>query len=146
MITQDNVVTALRHVQTEKGVKYARIKEFCVSFVLRHYQDILSQQNFETLEPSLLVEIMRLHQQYTTSKAFKVQLSQVKHIEVPANKLAEDLAQLRSEEKSYDFFFHVRDKIIGAHLIILAARTGFFQGAIRSMMKEVQSRQVCNVI
>jgi len=121
-------------------VASARVKEFGVNFVLRNYQDVIAQPAFETLEPTLLVEIMRLYQQF----AAKYKPPAPTKLEIPPNNLAEELGRLRHDDKSYDFFFQARGKQLGAHLVMLYARTGFFQSAFRSAMKggEVHTRQM----
>src|SRR5688572_4652264 len=93
LVTLDNVIAVLKHVQHDKGDVSPRVKDFSITFVLRHYQDVIVQQvrpscptasaplilffglqTFETLEPALLVEIMRLYQQFTTSESSKYQI------------------------------------------------------------------------
>jgi hypothetical protein len=109
-VSLDNVIAVLKLVQSDKGgVVSAVVKEFSIMFVLRHYQDVIVQQAFETVGPALLVEIMRLYQQFTATKSSKYQAAAAaRPVEIPPSKLADDLARLRRDETTWDFTFYVR--------------------------------------
>jgi len=134
MVSLQSVIAAMKLNEPKPGkVISAPLKEFCITFILKQYTDVIAQEAFTSLDPTVLVEIMRLNQQSQSDPSIlDAKLKKIGPVEIPPNSLAEDLGKLRKEEKTYDVFFSVRKKKKGAHLVILAARCEYFQAFVRS--------------
>jgi len=139
MVSLQTVIAALKlNEPAGKDGKPAKVisaslKEYCIAFILKQYQEVITQEAFTSLDPTVLVEIMRLNQMSQVDPSvLDSKFKKIGPVEVPLNSLAEDLGKLRKEEKTFDIFFNVRKKKRGAHLVILAARCEYFQGLVRS--------------
>jgi len=139
MISLQTVISALKlnepPVKEGKASKIisASLKEYCIAFILKQYQEVITQEAFTSLDPTVLVEIMRLNQMSQADPSMlDTKFKKLGPVEIPPNSLAVDLGRLRKEEKTYDIFFNVRKKKKGAHLVVLAARCEYFQALVRS--------------
>jgi len=134
MVSLQTVIAALKLNEPQSGkVISTSLKDFCITFVLRQYTDVIAHEAFASLDPTVLVEIMRLNQQSQADPSvLDAKLKKIGPVEIPPNSLAEDLGRLRKEDKTYDISFTVRKKKRAAHLVILAARCEYFQAFVRS--------------
>lgn len=124
-----NVLVALHNAN---DLRLEFIKEFCLRFIVKesNYNQIVMSQEFETLERSLMVEIIR-RKQLPQSKG-----NNEKHFDAAGSSLEQDMAMfLRSTGKEFcDIDLLLDGNVIPAHKSILAARCGYFEAMFRSFM------------
>jgi len=127
-ISTKNVLVALKCAE-ELGLEF--IKEFCMRVVIRevHFNQIILGTDFENLDKSLMVEIIRrkqLQQQNTIPESPTLSAS-----DVPT--LVEDMkAMLASEDSFSDFTLCLNGKELKSHKVVLAARSSYFEALFRS--------------
>ena len=125
-INHKNVLVALKNASQ---LKLFVIKEFCLRFIIKDatYNQIVMSKEFETLDQPLMVEIIR-----------RRQTPQLRSLQEEARSetgptIEEDLKRfLRSGEEFADIFLILSDTPIPSHKAILAARSSYFEGMLRS--------------
>ncbi|EZA52806.1 hypothetical protein DMN91_008863 [Ooceraea biroi] len=129
-INHANVLEALRNAT---HLKLRFITEFCLGFVVKenNYNLIVMSQEFETLDRSLMVEIIR-RRQVPPTKSF----SKYEHDSVTGTSLEQDMeAFLKSIGQEFcDITLMLNDMPIPAHKAVLAARCSYFEALFRSFM------------
>ena len=126
-INHKNVLVALKNASS---LKLYFIKEFCLRFIIKEvtYNQIVMSKEFETLDQPLMVEIIRRRQ---TPQLRSLQ-EEFNRTEV-GNTLAEDLRQfLRVGQEFSDISLVLEGVAIPSHKAILAARSSYFEGMLRS--------------
>ena len=125
-INHKNVLVALKNASQ---LKLFVIKEFCLRFIIKDatYNQIVMSKEFETLDQPLMVEIIRRRQ---TPQLRSLQ-EDVRCESGPT--IEEDLKRfLRSGEEFSDIFLVLDSSPIPSHKAILAARSSYFEGMLRS--------------
>ena len=125
-INHKNVLVALKNASQ---LKLFVIKEFCLRFIIKDatYNQIVMSKEFETLDQPLMVEIIRRRQ---TPQLRSLQ-EDVRSETGPT--IEEDLKRfLRSGEEFADIFLILESTPIPSHKAILAARSSYFEGMLRS--------------
>ena len=125
-INHKNVLVALKNASQ---LKLFVIKEFCLRFIIKDatYNQIVMSREFETLDQPLMVEIIRRRQ---TPQLRSLQ-EDVRSETGPT--IEEDLKRfLRSGEEFADIFLVLDSSPIPSHKAILAARSSYFEGMLRS--------------
>jgi len=126
-INHKNVLVALKNASS---LKLYFIKEFCLRFIIKEstYNEIVMSEEFETLDQPLMVEIIRRRQ---TPQLRSLQ-EEFNRTEV-GNTLNEDLKQfLKVGEEFSDIDLVLEGVAIPSHKAILAARSSYFEGMVRS--------------
>ena len=129
-ISTKNVLVALKCAE-ELGLEF--IKEFCMRVVIRevHFNQIILGTDFENLDKSLMVEIIRrkqLQQQNTIQESPTLSAS-----DVPT--LVEDMKALLASDDSFsDFTLCLNGREIKSHKVVLAARSSYFEALFRSFL------------
>jgi len=126
-INHKNVLVALKNASS---LKLYFIKEFCLRFIIKEvtYNQIVMSKEFETLDQPLMVEIIRRRQ---TPQLRSLQ-EEFNRTEV-GNTISEDLKQfLKVGEEFSDISLVLEGVPIPSHKAILAARSSYFEGMLRS--------------
>jgi len=126
-INHKNVLVALRNADS---MKLYFIKEFCLRFIIKEvtYNQIVMSKEFETLDQPLMVEIIRRRQ---TPQLRSLQ-EEFNRAEV-GNTLSEDLKQfLKVGQEFSDIDLDLDGVSIPCHKAVLAARSSYFEGMVRS--------------
>ncbi|XP_018565160.1 leucine-zipper-like transcriptional regulator 1 [Anoplophora glabripennis] len=124
-----NVLVALHNAD---HLQLDFIKEHCLRFIVKesNYNQIVMSSEFEILERSLMVEIIRRKQmpQYKANSET--------HFDAAGCSLEQDMAMfLRVTGKEFcDIDLNLDGTLIPAHKTILAARCGYFEAMFRSFM------------
>ncbi|XP_014247262.1 leucine-zipper-like transcriptional regulator 1 [Cimex lectularius] len=130
-INHRNVLEALHNANV---LKLYFIKEFCLKFIVKetNYNDIIMSKEFENLDRSLIVEVIR-----------RQRVPQTKSILEPTfqssgSTLEQDLEVfLKSTGSEFcDIILLLDGNEIPAHKSILAARCSYFEAMFRSFMPE----------
>lgn len=128
-ICLNNVLEALHNADK---LRLDFIKEFCLKFIVResNYNQIVMSKEFETLERSLMVEIIRRKQMPQPKYHFEP------YVDTAGSSLEQDMAVfLKSTGKEFsDIDLLLDGCVIPAHKSILAARCGYFEAMFRSFM------------
>jgi len=111
------------------------IKECCINFILKNYTEVIKQAEFETVPAQLLVTIMRLSTEPGNAVVDTLGMNHYDPNNDCEQKFLDDMASLRNDESSFNFFFRVRGVIMGAHIEILASRSDFFQGVVKDEIR-----------
>ena len=125
-INYKNVLVALKNASQ---LKLFVIKEFCLRFIIKDatYNQIVMSKEFETLDQPLMVEIIRRRQ---TPQLRSLQ-EDMKSETTPT--IQEDMKKfLRSGEEFADIYLILESTPIPSHKAILAARSSYFEGMLRS--------------
>lgn len=125
-INHKNVLVALKNASQ---LKLFVIKEFCLRFIIKDatYNQIVMSKEFETLDQPLMVEIIRRRQ---TPQLRSLQ-EDVRSETGPT--IEEDLKRfLRSGDEFADIFLILESTPIPSHKAVLAARSSYFEGMLRS--------------
>ena len=125
-INHRNVLIALKNADQ---LKLFVIKEFCLRFIIKDvtYNQIIMSKEFETLDQPLMVEIIRRNQTRTMRS-----LQDDIRAETGAT-IEEDMKRfLRSGDEFSDIFLVLDNTPIPSHKAILAARSSYFEGMLRS--------------
>ena len=125
-INHRNVLIALKNADQ---LKLFVIKEFCLRFIIKDvtYNQIIMSKEFETLDQPLMVEIIRRNQTRTMRS-----LQDDLRAETGAT-IEEDMKRfLRSGDEFSDIFLVLDNTPIPSHKAILAARSSYFEGMLRS--------------
>lgn len=125
-INHRNVLIALKNADQ---LKLFVIKEFCLRFIIKDvtYNQIIMSKEFETLDQPLMVEIIRRNQTRTMRS-----LQDDIRAETGAT-IEEDMKRfLRSGDEFSDIFLVLDNSPIPSHKAILAARSSYFEGMLRS--------------
>ena len=125
-INHKNVLVALKNASQ---LKLFVIKEFCLRFIIKDatYNQIVMSKEFETLDQPLMVEIIR-----------RRQTPQLRSLQEEARTetgptIKEDLKRfLQTGEEFADISLILDDRPIPSHKAILAARSSYFEGMLRS--------------
>lgn len=124
-----NVLVALHNADQ---LQLDFIKEHCLRFIVKesNYNQIVMSTEFETLDRSLMVEIIR-RKPMPQSKA-----NTENQFDTTRGSLEQDMAMfLRVTGKEFcDIDLNLDENIIRAHKTILAARCGYFEAMFRSFM------------
>lgn len=125
-INHKNVLVALKNASL---LKLFFIKEFCLRFIIKDatYNQIVMSKEFETLDQPLMVEIIRRRQ---TPQLRSLQ-EEVRSESGPT--IHDDLNHfLRNGAEFADISLVLEGSPIPSHKAILAARSSYFEGMVRS--------------
>jgi len=125
-INHKNVLVALKNASQ---LKLFVVKEFCLRFIIKDatYNQIVMSKEFETLDQPLMVEIIRRRQ---TPQLRSLQ-DDVRSETAPS--IQDDMKKfLRSGEEFADIYLILESTPIPSHKAILAARSSYFEGMLRS--------------
>jgi len=126
-INHKNVLDALKNANR---LNLQFIKEFCLRYIIKEssYNDIVMSKEFETLEQPLMVEIIR-----------RRQTPQLRSLQEALNidqgpSLNDDLKDFLHNfgNEFADINLYLDGQPIPSHKAILAARTSYFEGMLRS--------------
>ena len=126
-ITHKNVLVALKNASS---LKLYFIKEFCLKFIIKEttYNQIVMSKEFETLDQPLMVEIIR-RRQTPPLRSLQEELKEIDH----CTDLREDLKRFLKVGAEFSDIDLVLDGVlIPSHKAILAARSSYFEGMLRS--------------
>lgn len=131
-IENDNVLVAL---QNAARLKLDFLKEYCMKFIVKehNYNTVIMSKEFETLEQSLMVEIIR-RKTHPHPRGLPEPLQD----QVYSNSLEkdmEDFLKVRGREFC-DITLLLDSTPIPAHKAVLAARCTYFESMFRSFMPE----------
>lgn len=134
-ISTKNVLVALKCAE-ELGLE--SIKEFCMRNVIRevHFNQIILGTDFENLDKSLMVEIIRRKQLQQQSAIPDSPTMSAQNVPT----LVDNLRALLHDDAFSDFKLCLKGKEVKSHKIVLAARSSYFEGFFRSFPpREAQS-------
>ena len=125
-INHRNVLVAMKNASQ---LKLYVIKEFCLRFIIKDstYNQIVMSKEFETLDQPLMVEIIR-----------RRQTPQLRSLQEDGRTesgptFQEDMKKfLRSGDEFADIYLILESTPIPSHKAILAARSSYFEGMLRS--------------
>jgi len=127
-INHRNVLDALKN---SSRLNLSFIKEFCLRYIIKEssYNKIVMSKEFETLEQPLMVEIIRRRQSPPLRS-----LQEGVAPPDPGHGLDHDLKEflLESGAEFADISLVLEDTVIPSHKAILAARSSYFEGMLRS--------------
>lgn len=127
-VNHKNVLVALKNASQ---LKLFFIKEFCLRFIIKEtsYNQIVMSKEFEVLDQPLMVEIIRRRQGPAQLRSLQETISSEQ-----GPTLADDLRQflLKSGKEFADISLVLDGTPIPAHKAILAARSSYFEGMLRS--------------
>jgi len=126
-ITHKNVLVALKNASS---LRLFFIKEFCMKFIIKEttYNQIVMSKEFETLDQPLMVEIIR-RRQSPPLRSLQEDLKEIDH----CTDLREDLQRFLKAGAEFSDIDLVLDGVaIPSHKAILAARSSYFEGMLRS--------------
>ncbi|XP_044740473.1 leucine-zipper-like transcriptional regulator 1 isoform X2 [Chrysoperla carnea] len=131
-ISLENVLDA---VSNAHNLRLLSIKEFCLRFIVKdpNYSHIVMSKEFETLDQSLMVEVIRKKQiPQPNTKSF----IEPQYDSLIGTTLEQDMAVfLKSAGKEFcDIILLLDGCAIPAHKSILAARCSYFEAMFRSFM------------
>ncbi|XP_054279790.1 leucine-zipper-like transcriptional regulator 1 [Macrosteles quadrilineatus] len=128
-ITHRNVLEALHNATT---LKLFYIKEFCLKFIVKesNYNHIIMSKDFETLEKSLMVEVIRRQRMPHIRTLLEPQFDNT------GTTLEQDMeCFLKYSGKEFcDITLMLDGEAIHSHKSILAARCSYFEAMFRSFM------------
>lgn len=137
-VNEQNVLLILENASE---LHLSHLREYCLRFIVResHYQKVIMSESFESLNRSLIIQIVR-RQQFRSRPTSPEPSS----IFVPSS-LQDDLKKFLESDYGRpfgDIFLCVEDKKILAHKTILASRCSYFQALFRSFMPKNYKVQV----
>jgi hypothetical protein len=140
-----NVLVALKNA-SRLGLEF--IKEFCLKFVIKesNYNQIVMSNEFESLDQSLMVEIIRRrqcpsHTPPRSSSSNSATSAEVVHCASPdlvvagGTSLQEDMKHFLDSpdgDRFSDVYLTLDTAVIPSHKAVLAARSSYFEGLFRS--------------
>lgn len=131
-IGHNNVLVAL---QNAARLKLDFLKEYCLKFIVKdhNYNTIIMSEEFETLEQTLMVEIIRRKTQPLHRSLAEPHIDQAL-----TNSLEKDMENFlkTSGQEFCDIILLLDNVPIPAHKVILAARCTYFESMFRSFMPE----------
>ena len=141
-INEENVLLVLKNASE---LHLNSLKEYCMRFIVKdsHYRKVIMSSTFETLDPSLMVQIIR-RQQFRSRPTSPDSHSTDDDIQPPPS-LQDDLRDFLVSEVGRDFTdvtLRVGDQVVHAHKAILAARCSYFEALFRSFMPENQEVKI----
>ena len=141
-INEENVLLVLKNASE---LNLNSLKEYCMRFIVKdsHYRKVIMSSTFETLDPSLMVQIIR-RQQFRSRPTSPDSHSTDDDIQPPPS-LQDDLRDFLVSEVGRDFTdvtLRVGDQVVHAHKAILAARCSYFEALFRSFMPENQEVKI----
>ena len=125
-INHRNVLNALKN---SSHLKLFVIKEFCLRFIIKDvtYNQIIMSKEFETLDQPLMVEIIRRNQ----TRQLRSLQEDLRQETGPT--IQEDMKRFLSTGDEFsDIFLTLDNTSIPSHKAILAARSSYFEGMLRS--------------
>jgi len=125
-INHKNVLVALKNASQ---LQLLLIKEFCLRFIIKDvtYNQIVMSKEFETLDQPLMVEIIRRRQ----SPQLRSLMEDCSVESGPT--LADDLRNFLLNGRDFaDISLILEEECIPSHKAILAARSSYFEGMVRS--------------
>lgn len=133
-----NVENVLLVLQNASELKLARMREFCMRFIVReiNYRKVIMGNTFENLDRSLMVQIIR-RQQFRSRPTSPD--PHAEHDSSLPSSLQDDLEAFLLSDKGQpftDIVLKVNQHLVPAHKPILAARCSYFEALFRSFMPE----------
>ena len=125
-VNHKNVLVALKNASQ---LKLLFIKEFCMRFIIKDatYNQIVMSKEFETLDQPLMVEIIRRRQ----TPSLRSLHEEVRPEAGPS--LQDDLKKfLRTGQEFADIWLLLGEVAVPSHKAVLAARSSYFEGMVRS--------------
>jgi len=134
-INEENVLLVLENACE---LRLGSLKDYCLKFIVREnsFKTIVMSSEFENIEQSLMVEIIRRQQSCIRSRPTSPAFSHEDEPSIPSS-LQDDLRDFLQSEigKSYaDIFLEVGEIMVPAHKPVLAARCAYFEAMFRSFM------------
>ena len=141
-INEENVLLVLKNASE---LNLNSLKDYCLRFIVKdtHYRKVIMSSAFETLDPSLMVQIIR-RQQFRSRPTSPDSHSSDDDIQPPPS-LQDDLRDFLVSEVGRDFTdisLRVDDQVVLAHKAVLAARCSYFEALFRSFMPENQEVKI----
>ena len=135
-INEENVLLVLKNA-TELNLN--SLKDYCLRFIVKdtHYRKVIMSSAFETLDPNLMVQIVR-RQQFRSRPTSPDSHASDDDIQPPPS-LQDDLRDFLVSEVGREFTdvsLRVEDQVVPAHKVVLAARCSYFEALFRSFMPE----------
>ena len=141
-INEENVLLVLKNASE---LNLNSLKEYCMRFIVKdsHYRKVIMSSAFETLDTSLMVQIIR-RQQFRSRPTSPDSHSSDDDIQPPPS-LQDDLRDFLDSEVGRDFTdisLRVNDQVVLSHKAVLAARCSYFEALFRSFMPENQEVKI----
>ena len=141
-INEENVLIVLKNASE---LNLNSLKDYCLRFIVKdsHYRKVIMSSAFETLDPSLMVQIIR-RQQFRSRPTSPDSHSSDDDIQPPPS-LQDDLRDFLESKVGGDFTdisLRVDDQVVLSHKAILAARCSYFEALFRSFMPENQEVEI----
>lgn len=141
-INEENVLLVLKNASE---LNLNSLKEYCMRFIVKdsHYRKVIMSSSFETLDTSLMVQIIR-RQQFRSRPTSPDSHSSDDDIQPPPS-LQDDLRDFLDSEVGRDFTdisLRVDDQVVLSHKAVLAARCSYFEALFRSFMPENQEVKI----
>ena len=135
-VNEDNVLLVL---QNASELNLTSLKEYCMRFIVRdsNYRKVIMTASFESLDRSLMVEIVR-RQQFRSRPTSPNHHSGEEEAVVPSS-LQDDLRELLLTDAGRpfaDLILQVGEKEVLAHKPVLIARCSYFEALCRSFMPQ----------
>lgn len=132
-VNGENVLYVLR-IASELCL--SSLKEYCLRSIVREssYRHVVMSPAFESLDPNLMVEIVRRRESH--SRPTSPDVSQDREAGVPAS-LKDDMRKFLETDKGRPFadvILQVDGCVVYAHSSILASRSSYFEAMFRSFM------------
>ncbi|XP_065220593.1 leucine-zipper-like transcriptional regulator 1 isoform X1 [Planococcus citri] len=121
-----NVLEALQY---SSSLELNLIKNLCLKFIIKdgNYKEIVMSDEFEDLDKTLMIEIVRQKQE-PSSRLYE------RPVLDPGHTLELDMAAFLKQHLFCDMTLVLQDTNIPVHKAILAARCGYFEAMFRSFM------------
>ena len=132
-VNEDNVLLVLENASE---LNLARLKDYCMRFTVResNFRKVIMTKAFETIDKSLMVQIIRGQQLRSRPTSPERDLSDEAN---PPSTLQDDLRMFLLSDTGRpfaDIILKVGEEAILAHKPVLAARCSYFEALFRSFM------------
>ena len=139
-VNEQNVLHVLR-IASELCL--SSLKEYCLRSIVRDssYRHVVMSPAFESLDPNLMVEIVRRHENH--SRPTSPDVAQNREAVVPAS-LKDDMRTFLETDAGRpfaDIILKVEGSVVYAHSAVLASRSSYFEAMFRSFMPD--NRTTC---
>ena len=133
-VSEDNVLLILENASE---LNLSRLKEYCMKFIIResNYQKVIMSESFETLDRTLMVQIVRRQQFRSRPTSPEPDSNDF----VTPSTLQDDLQKFLFSDYGQpftDIILCIGEEKVLAHKPILAARCSYFEALFRSFMPQ----------
>ena len=137
-INEQNVLLVLKNASE---LRLSSLKDYCLQFIVResNYRAVIMSSTFESLDKSLMVQIIRRQQSYSRPTS-----PDPPPTNAPPS-LKDDLQQLLLSDTGRPFtdvVLRVGDKCVLSHKAVLVARSSYFEALFRSFSPEDHSVEI----